>query len=146
MALIDCPECGHQVSDQADACPSCGRRLTDQITQLEGELARIDLEWRRVRKNLILRSGWGWERVPTRSFALLYGALLVIPGLALTGLFLAFAISGEPLNFFLVMVGPCMLAIGLGCGVYLYRKAPAYEKANAAYRQWREAARKKYGG
>jgi uncharacterized membrane protein YvbJ len=23
MALIACPECGHQVSDQADSCPSC---------------------------------------------------------------------------------------------------------------------------
>ena len=30
MALIDCPECGHKVDDQADACPSCGRRLTDR--------------------------------------------------------------------------------------------------------------------
>jgi hypothetical protein len=24
MALIDCTECGHKVSDQANACPSCG--------------------------------------------------------------------------------------------------------------------------
>lgn len=24
MALIKCPECGHMVSDKADACPSCG--------------------------------------------------------------------------------------------------------------------------
>jgi rubrerythrin len=24
MALIDCPECGHQVSDAAETCPSCG--------------------------------------------------------------------------------------------------------------------------
>lgn len=23
MALIECPECGHEVSDQAEACPSC---------------------------------------------------------------------------------------------------------------------------
>ncbi len=27
MALISCPECGHQVSDQAAACPSCGFQL-----------------------------------------------------------------------------------------------------------------------
>lgn len=24
MALIDCPECGRQISDQAEACPQCG--------------------------------------------------------------------------------------------------------------------------
>ena len=24
MALVRCPECGHQVSSQAPACPSCG--------------------------------------------------------------------------------------------------------------------------
>ena len=27
MALRNCPECGHQVSDQAESCPSCGRRV-----------------------------------------------------------------------------------------------------------------------
>jgi uncharacterized membrane protein YvbJ len=46
MALVDCPECGHKVSDQADACPSCGRRLTDRLAtlELETELNRIDRE------------------------------------------------------------------------------------------------------
>lgn len=24
MALIDCPECGKEISDQALSCPSCG--------------------------------------------------------------------------------------------------------------------------
>ncbi len=27
MALIGCPDCGHQVSDQAFSCPQCGRPL-----------------------------------------------------------------------------------------------------------------------
>lgn len=27
MALINCPECGHQVSDKASSCPSCGVTL-----------------------------------------------------------------------------------------------------------------------
>ena len=27
MALTNCPECGHQVSDKAYACPSCGYPL-----------------------------------------------------------------------------------------------------------------------
>lgn len=25
MALAPCADCGHQVSDSADACPNCGR-------------------------------------------------------------------------------------------------------------------------
>ena len=24
MAIIKCPECGHQISDKAPVCPSCG--------------------------------------------------------------------------------------------------------------------------
>lgn len=27
MALINCPDCGHQVSDIAPACPNCGRPI-----------------------------------------------------------------------------------------------------------------------
>jgi hypothetical protein len=28
MALIDCPECGHEVSDSAVACPACAFPMT----------------------------------------------------------------------------------------------------------------------
>lgn len=31
MALINCPECGHQVSTAAKACPSCGFPVADGI-------------------------------------------------------------------------------------------------------------------
>lgn len=33
MALIKCPECGHQVSDQAKTCPSCGIDIAGKITR-----------------------------------------------------------------------------------------------------------------
>jgi len=29
MALISCPECGHQVSSSAPACPSCGHPVSE---------------------------------------------------------------------------------------------------------------------
>ena len=29
MALINCPECNHEVSDKAQACPNCGYKLTE---------------------------------------------------------------------------------------------------------------------
>lgn len=32
MAIIRCPECGHQISDRAPVCPSCGVEIADKIT------------------------------------------------------------------------------------------------------------------
>lgn len=29
MALIKCPDCGNEVSEQAPTCPNCGRPLED---------------------------------------------------------------------------------------------------------------------
>ena len=31
--IIKCPECGHQVSDQAKTCPSCGIEIAGKITR-----------------------------------------------------------------------------------------------------------------
>lgn len=33
MAIIKCPECGHQVSEKAPTCPSCGVRIAGQIVR-----------------------------------------------------------------------------------------------------------------
>ena len=33
MAIIKCPECGHQVSDKAPTCPSCGVEIAGHITR-----------------------------------------------------------------------------------------------------------------
>lgn len=32
MALIDCPDCGKAISDQAPACPNCGRPIAHQTS------------------------------------------------------------------------------------------------------------------
>lgn len=32
MALITCPECGHQVSDQAETCPNCGIKIAGSVS------------------------------------------------------------------------------------------------------------------
>ena len=32
MAIIKCPECGHQISDRAPVCPSCGVEIAGKIT------------------------------------------------------------------------------------------------------------------
>lgn len=33
MAIIKCPECGHQISDKAPVCPSCGVEIAGKITR-----------------------------------------------------------------------------------------------------------------
>ena len=33
MALITCPECGKEMSDQADACPHCGFAVRRQVVE-----------------------------------------------------------------------------------------------------------------
>lgn len=33
MAIIKCPECGHQISDKAPTCPSCGVEIAGKITK-----------------------------------------------------------------------------------------------------------------
>ncbi|MCI7310978.1 MAG: zinc ribbon domain-containing protein [Prevotella sp.] len=33
MAIIKCPECGHQVSDKAPICPSCGVEILNKVTR-----------------------------------------------------------------------------------------------------------------
>lgn len=33
MAIIRCPECGHQISDRAPVCPSCGVEIAGKITK-----------------------------------------------------------------------------------------------------------------
>ena len=32
MAIIKCPECGHQISNRAPVCPSCGVEIAGKIT------------------------------------------------------------------------------------------------------------------
>jgi len=33
MAIIKCPECGHQISDKAPVCPSCGVEIAGKLTR-----------------------------------------------------------------------------------------------------------------
>ena len=38
MALINCPECNNQVSDQAFKCPSCGKQLRKPTRTFMGKI------------------------------------------------------------------------------------------------------------
>ncbi len=41
MALIDCPECTHEVSDRAAACPHCGFPISDEIERALAEVSGV---------------------------------------------------------------------------------------------------------
>ena len=46
MAIIKCPECGHQVSDMAKTCPSCGIEIAGKVMKCPdcGEVVFNDLD------------------------------------------------------------------------------------------------------
>ena len=70
MALVKCPECGHDVSTKADACPHCGYPINKQSVATSEKVIKEDYpepidpswttEWnKKVRKTrLIFLLGW----------------------------------------------------------------------------------------
>lgn len=40
MPLLPCPDCGHQVSDQARSCPSCGYVISDPVADWRAKNTR----------------------------------------------------------------------------------------------------------
>lgn len=54
MALINCPECGKQVSDQAGACPNCGCPIANRPTSIKIRCLSTD---RTVRYHLFKSGG-----------------------------------------------------------------------------------------
>ena len=47
MAIIKCPECGHQISDKAPTCPSCGVEIAGKVTRCPkcGEVYLNNEDW-----------------------------------------------------------------------------------------------------
>ena len=149
MALMDCPECGHQVSDAAQTCPSCGVRLNDQTAelQLKLELSQIELEWERERKRHLMHTKYGQEVVPKKWSAAVVAVLSVVGGIA-CGIWIS---SLDPVQNpaapgIAVFFAGLIILVGLGVSFWSYSKAAGYEQAEAEYRRKKEAARSKYEG
>jgi hypothetical protein len=144
MALIDCPECGHRVSDVAETCPWCGVRLSGQTAQLQLqlELSQIELEWERDRHRYMARTKYGQEYVPKKGGAAVV-ALLSLVGGAGCGIWIDSQVPGSAVGVFFAAF---IMVVGLGVGLWSYLKAEAYEEAHAAYLKKKEAARLKYEG
>lgn len=65
MALINCPECGKQVSDKANACPNCGY----PIAASTGVKIRCLSDDRSVKYMVFLSDGRELTRVPIDAVA-----------------------------------------------------------------------------
>lgn len=55
MAMIQCPECGKEISDKATSCPSCGYPIN--ITQVETEQDRVNVRGKNKGKNFLTFGG-----------------------------------------------------------------------------------------
>ena len=149
MALTECPECGHQVSDAAETCPSCGVRLNDQTAelQLQLELSQIELEWERERKRHMMHTKYGQEVVPKKWSAAVVAVLSVVGGIA-CGIWISSLdqVQNPVAPAAAVLVAGFIILFGLGVSFWSYSKAAGYEQAEAEYRRKKEAAQSKYGG
>ncbi|NQU22414.1 MAG: zinc ribbon domain-containing protein [Candidatus Nealsonbacteria bacterium] len=159
MALIDCPECGHQVSDQADACPSCGLGLAElrpnhgrgsqsdqRQTELRLELVEIDMEWERERpKYLVNRGPWGGGgQAPTKRMASQATILMPIFAIAI-GIGFAVITPDPVVGLFKGGVWAVVFLVwGLAFHWWGYRKAVRYEEAEIEFQRRKEDARAKY--
>lgn len=64
MALIDCPECGGQVSDRAPTCPHCGVPIADARTRSEPQDARSEPQGAAPAAATEERDGSSYEMTP----------------------------------------------------------------------------------
>ena len=57
MALINCPECGKEISDSATKCPNCGfntRKVWKQQTQAEKSPDSLEKTWTKISKIMLI--------------------------------------------------------------------------------------------
>jgi uncharacterized membrane protein YvbJ len=125
MALFDCPQCGQKVNVHADACRFCGRQLTDPITRFKAELARIDADWERERKEFF-RDHLAWEHCREKGARLAWAVSIALALLLVVSIWLA-TVGHLKVDIETVVFGVCIVfvfaVVRLVAGVYLYWRA-----------------------
>jgi uncharacterized membrane protein YdbT with pleckstrin-like domain len=89
MALVTCPDCGHQVSTSAVACPQCNRPIAAQVAAPAASAAALNEEV-------------AWEGVPSLK-AMLSEAVMTL--LFAVGLPVVVALGFDPLLSLLAQLG-----------------------------------------
>ncbi len=133
-SFIDCPQCGHYDSVAAVTCPACGADRADLIS----ELTAIDRQWERDRRPYMVRSKHGQEMVPTKGAAVV---VVVLTMAVATGFVNVPGVAAPAIG---MMIAGLIVFVGLGTGVWYYRKAQAYVEAHSAYLRKKSAAQARY--
>lgn len=66
MAIIKCPECGHQVSDHAKTCPNCGIEIEGNIKNARSVERLCSRKLTAVRLAIISLPATPWPRPAVR--------------------------------------------------------------------------------
>lgn len=79
MALIQCPECGKEISDQAASCPHCGYPISSKLENEQNIAAEV-----RLQGNEDAKSGEPLQKKPgSRKWGIILGAVVVIAAVVL---------------------------------------------------------------
>lgn len=79
MALIQCPECGKEISDQAASCPHCGYPISSKLENEQNIAAEV-----RLQGNEDAKSGEPLQKKPgNRKWGIILGAVVVIAAVVL---------------------------------------------------------------
>jgi uncharacterized membrane protein YdbT with pleckstrin-like domain len=106
MALIKCPECGHDVSTLADRCPNCGAPMASKGRVAAGAAAQFPSE-----EVIIFRTRLHWSTFLAPLVALLITAALTIGLIGLPNLLpVTFDGLGQPLEAVAGLLGFVSLA------------------------------------
>lgn len=116
MPLLECPECGGQVSSQAEKCPRCGTRVVvvfkcpECFCKVSGDMdvcpfCGVSLRNGREVGQAAGGDGGPWPAVQTieRTSKVWKGQMLLSAGLV--GIGVVGCVSGEPMFGILTMVG-----------------------------------------
>ena len=110
MAMIKCPECGHEVSDKAPTCPNCGcpiKKETHNHNSMEYKVTK------QVHSELKVRHMVG----------IVCGFLLIPVGiLAFVAAAQPYAAENPPLKTLGIVMGIMCIVLGLICAIYSIAK------------------------
>ena len=85
MALIECPECKHSISDTCDSCPHCGYKLKmiSKNENYEDEIAKAEVLWTKDMNTIFQRIHWtvSGEKKKYIIFQIVFTLLGVLPGI-----------------------------------------------------------------
>jgi hypothetical protein len=102
-------------------------------TDLQDDLARVDLEWKQEREQYLRTGRFGRRYVPTVDQSIYTGLVVLVIGIIWITFTSNIFPNTEGFGLFFPVVGVAFIAIGLSLAVANYNLARRHEQAYAAY-------------